>query len=123
MPTYEYLCSSCGNGWETEQRITEAPLKECPACHQQTAKRQISSGGTFILKGGGWYADLYSSKKAASSDSTSKETPSKPKTEADAGTAASPAASTSTDSSSSSGASPSSGSGSGKSSGGDAKAA
>jgi putative FmdB family regulatory protein len=62
MPTYEYACSSCGNTWEEMQKITEPALEVCPACKKATAKRQIS-GGNFILKGGGWYADLYSSSK------------------------------------------------------------
>jgi putative FmdB family regulatory protein len=61
MPTYEYACSSCQNEWEFEQSIKDAALTECPRCHQQTARRQISRGTGFILKGGGWYADLYSS--------------------------------------------------------------
>ena len=60
MPTYEYVCKTCGNSWEANQRISEAPLTECPKCHEQTAQRLIS-GGNFILKGGGWYSDLYSS--------------------------------------------------------------
>lgn len=62
MPTYEYACASCGNQWEEFQRITDAPLEDCPACQAKSAQRQIS-GGNFILKGGGWYADLYSSAK------------------------------------------------------------
>jgi putative FmdB family regulatory protein len=61
MPTYEYACSSCGNEWETEQSIKEEPLTECPRCHEATARRQISRGTGFILKGSGWYSDLYSS--------------------------------------------------------------
>jgi putative FmdB family regulatory protein len=61
MPTYEYACSSCKHEWELEQSIKEAPITECPSCHEPAAKRQISRGGGFILKGGGWYADLYSS--------------------------------------------------------------
>ena len=61
MPTYEYACTACHNEWETEQSIKDAPLTECPRCHEQTAKRQISGGTGFMLKGGGWYADLYSS--------------------------------------------------------------
>jgi putative FmdB family regulatory protein len=61
MPTYEYACSSCHHEWETEQSIKDNALTECPTCHQQTARRQISRGGGFILKGGGWYSDLYSS--------------------------------------------------------------
>ena len=65
MPTYEYVCTSCGHAWEAEQRITEDALKTCPKCAADTAKRQVS-GGNFILKGGGWYSDLYSSPKPKS---------------------------------------------------------
>jgi putative FmdB family regulatory protein len=61
MPTYEYACLSCKHEWEFEQSIKDNAITECPACHQQTAKRQISRGTGFILKGSGWYADLYSS--------------------------------------------------------------
>ncbi len=61
MPTYEYACSSCAHAWEFEQSIKAEPLKDCPKCNNPTAKRQISRGTGFILKGGGWYADLYSS--------------------------------------------------------------
>jgi putative FmdB family regulatory protein len=72
MPTYEYACSGCGHEWEQEQRIVEPPVDTCPACQQKTARRQISAGN-FILKGGGWYADLYSkpSKKAEKSEGSS----------------------------------------------------
>jgi putative FmdB family regulatory protein len=59
--TYEYMCTDCGHAWEAEQPISEAPLRTCPSCQHDTAKRQVSGGAGFILKGGGWYADLYSS--------------------------------------------------------------
>ena len=60
MPTYEYVCTDCQNLWEEIQKISEPAIEVCPKCGKSTAKRQIS-GGNFILKGGGWYADLYSS--------------------------------------------------------------
>lgn len=75
--TYEYACTACGHAWEAEQSISAKPLTECPSCKQATAKRQVSGGAGFILKGGGWYADLYSSggsKKSESSESSSSET-------------------------------------------------
>jgi putative FmdB family regulatory protein len=68
MPTYEYACSSCQHEWELEQSIKEDAITECPACRGPTAKRQISRGTGFILKGGGWYADLYSSSSNAKPD-------------------------------------------------------
>ena len=42
MPTYEYVCTSCNNEWEAEQSIKDAALTDCPACHNATARRQIS---------------------------------------------------------------------------------
>ncbi len=99
MPTYEYVCKACGNAWEANQRISEAPLTECPKCHEQTAQRLIS-GGNFILKGGGWYADLYSSspKKSESSSSTTKtETKSETKSESSSSSSSTTTPSTSSD--------------------------
>jgi len=68
--TYEYLCTACSHVWEAEQSISEAPLTACPRCEKQTAKRQVSGGAGFILKGGGWYSDLYASAPKKSADAT-----------------------------------------------------
>ena len=70
MPTYEYRCQACGHEMEAFQSIKDAPLKECPACKQSALERLISAGN-FILKGGGWYKDLYSSNKPGGSTSGS----------------------------------------------------
>jgi putative FmdB family regulatory protein len=66
MPVYEYLCKGCGHEFEREQRISDAPIKKCPSCGALKARRQISRT-SFVLKGGGWYSDLYGSKPAAKS--------------------------------------------------------
>jgi putative FmdB family regulatory protein len=62
---------------ELEQRISEAPLKKCPKCGKQKLRRLIT-GGNFILKGGGWYADGYgaSGSKKSESDKSEKPAPS-----------------------------------------------
>jgi putative FmdB family regulatory protein len=78
MPIYEYACGGCGREFEVEQRITEDPLKTCPRCRSRKVKRLISQT-SFVLKGGGWYADLYSSssgkgKSGESASGDSKET-------------------------------------------------
>jgi putative FmdB family regulatory protein len=114
MPTYEYACSSCKNAWELEQSIKDDAITECPACHQATAKRQISRGGGFILKGGGWYADAYSSSSNAKPAAASTDTPAA--TGTDGSAAAKPSGGTS-EGASSAGAS-SAGASSGASSGG-----
>jgi putative FmdB family regulatory protein len=54
MPTYEYQCRECNHRWEAEQRITEEPMKQCPACQKMTAMRLISKS-TFVLNGEGWF--------------------------------------------------------------------
>ncbi|MDJ0865605.1 MAG: zinc ribbon domain-containing protein [Myxococcota bacterium] len=62
MPVYEYACDKCGHEFEREQRITEDPVKTCPECRGRKVRRLISRTA-FVLKGGGWYSDLYSSSK------------------------------------------------------------
>ena len=59
--TYEYQCTECGHAWEQSQKISEPPEKKCPACGKEAAKRLISGGTGFQLKGGGWAADGYGS--------------------------------------------------------------
>ena len=63
VPTYVYVCDGCTSEFEREQRISEDPIKECPNCGASKARRLITQGN-FILKGRGWYADGYGSKKA-----------------------------------------------------------
>ncbi len=60
MPIYEYACAKCESEFEVEQRITEDPVKTCPKCRSRKVKRLISRT-SFLLKGSGWYSDLYSS--------------------------------------------------------------
>jgi len=63
MPIYEYACAKCESEFEVEQRITADPVKTCPRCKSKRVKRLISRT-SFVLKGGGWYSDLYSSSGA-----------------------------------------------------------
>ena len=68
MPIYEYKCTSCGHKKEVLQKMSDAPLTECPACGKATLSKLISAAG-FQLKGSGWYAtDFKGGSKAAKSD-------------------------------------------------------
>lgn len=72
MPTYEYICSSCGAHHEEFQSITAKPLRKCPECGRNALERQIGVGAGVIFKGGGFYETDYRSeayKKAAEADS------------------------------------------------------
>jgi putative FmdB family regulatory protein len=71
MPIYEYRCSKCGHALEALQRLADAPLSECPACHASALVKQVSAAG-FQLKGSGWYVTDFrggaSGKSAESGD-------------------------------------------------------
>ena len=54
MPIYEYQCGACGAQHEVIQKMSEGPLKKCPACGKLRLTRLISAP-VFRLKGGGWY--------------------------------------------------------------------
>ncbi|HZS38142.1 MAG TPA: zinc ribbon domain-containing protein [Polyangia bacterium] len=80
MPLYEYECEKCGERFEYQQPMSEAPKTVCEKCGGRI-ERVISAGG-FILKGGGWYSDLYAGPKpGASKDSGGGETKSESKSE------------------------------------------
>ena len=54
MPIYEYQCESCGHSLEALQKISDAPLLDCPACGAANLSKLVSAA-SFRLKGGGWY--------------------------------------------------------------------
>lgn len=77
MPIYEYQCSSCGVQRDVMQKISDAPLTDCPQCGKPTFSKQLSAAG-FQLKGSGWYAtDFKGGSKPAE---TPKASESKPET-------------------------------------------
>lgn len=54
MPIYEYQCGACGHQLEAFQKMSEAPLLECPECKSAALQKLVSASG-FQLKGTGWY--------------------------------------------------------------------
>jgi len=118
MPVYEYACEKCGHEFERQQRITEDPVKTCPVCKAKKVRRLISRTA-FVLKGGGWYSDLYSSAKPGA-DAGSKSDAESPSSAASSGSEAKSEAKPETKDTSPK---PSGGKGKGKSKGKSAKAA
>ena len=55
MPIYAYKCSSCGFAKDVLQKISDAPLTQCPECGAEAFSKQLTAPG-FQLKGTGWYA-------------------------------------------------------------------
>jgi putative FmdB family regulatory protein len=54
MPIYAYRCEACGHELDALQKISDAPLTDCPACGAAALKKQLTAAA-FRLKGGGWY--------------------------------------------------------------------
>lgn len=74
MPIYEYTCEKCGHEFEREQRISDPPVRSCPVCRARKVRKLISRT-SFVLKGGGWYKDLYATPKAGAEGEKKKEAP------------------------------------------------
>lgn len=72
MPTYDYVCDSCGHEFEAFESITADPQTTCPSCKAEKLRRRIGPGAAILFKGSGFYETDYRSesyKKAAKADS------------------------------------------------------
>ncbi len=54
MPIYAYRCESCGHSKDVLQKMSDAPLTDCPQCGASSFRKQLTAAG-FQLKGSGWY--------------------------------------------------------------------
>jgi putative FmdB family regulatory protein len=54
MPIYAYRCANCGHEKDVLQKLSDAPLTQCPACGKDAFSKQVTAAG-FQLKGSGWY--------------------------------------------------------------------
>ncbi len=70
MPIYEYLCESCGKVNERIQKMNDPPPRTCDECGSRKLAKLVSRSA-FQLKGGGWYSDLYASRKPAAAGGSS----------------------------------------------------
>jgi putative FmdB family regulatory protein len=80
MPTYDYICDSCGHEFETYESIMVTPRTDCPECKEPKLRRKIGPGAAILFKGSGFYQTDYRSdsyKKDAKADKTASE-PAKP---------------------------------------------
>jgi putative FmdB family regulatory protein len=74
MPTYDYVCDSCGHEFEAYEPITAEPRSDCPECKTLRLRRKIGPGAAIIFKGSGFYQTDYRSesyKKAAEAEKAS----------------------------------------------------
>ena len=108
MPIYEYRCKECGFQNEYLQRMSDAPLTDCPECGKSSFTKLVSAAG-FQLKGTGWYATDFKNngakpgkspeksaegaKKEETKSAEAAKKESKPDTSASSSTSATPAVS------------------------------
>jgi putative FmdB family regulatory protein len=71
MPTYEYVCKSCGANFEVFQSFSDKPLKKHKECGGQLQKVFHARG--IVFKGSGFYA-TDSKPKAESKTETKTDT-------------------------------------------------
>src|SRR5262245_45792843 len=111
MPIYEYACKECGKLTDVLQKLSDPAPEKCPSCGAAGTLSRVVSRTSFVLKGGGWYSDLYGTPKKdkegkgepAPADATATSTtPSAPAT---ASSTSTPSTASSTSSSSASSAS------------------
>jgi putative FmdB family regulatory protein len=74
VPTYQYACMDCAEGFEVQQSFTDASLTQCPACEGRL--RKVFNAVGIVFKGSGFYhtdsraaADASASKANGSSES------------------------------------------------------
>lgn len=88
MPTYQYLCTECGEALEVQQSFTDDALTVCPNCNGRL--RKVFNAVGVVFKGSGFYrndsrstttsstpASPASSTAPATSSSDSKPAPAK----------------------------------------------
>lgn len=77
MPIYPYVCTACGHEFDSLQKISDDPLKDCPECGEPRLRKRLTAP-SFQLKGTGWYeTDFKNSGKKQQSDGNGKDSGSK----------------------------------------------
>ena len=80
MPIYEYRCGACGFQKEILQKLSDAPLKDCPECGKAAMSKMVTAAG-FQLKGSGWYATDFKNGQAKSKPAEKADVKAEAKTE------------------------------------------
>ena len=84
MPTYQYVCTECGEPLEVVQKFSDDPLTVCPAC--QGRLRKVFSPVGVVFKGSGFYKTDSRSSSSSASKSESKSSDTKTETKSDSKT-------------------------------------
>lgn len=77
MPIYAYQCGSCGHVKDVLQKMSDAPLTDCPACGASAFNKCLTAPG-FQLKGSGWYATDFKGGASAAPTASESAAPAAP---------------------------------------------
>lgn len=67
MPIYLYVCKNCGHELEALQKVSDPPIRDCPACGNLSLQKQVTAAA-FRLKGTGWYETDFKNKDKKTGD-------------------------------------------------------
>lgn len=83
MPIYVYECKKCHRTFETQQRMSDAPLEDCE-CGAQGSLRRLIQPTAIVFRGAGFHINDYdgSKKDAPTNAPSGQEVSTKPKEEA-----------------------------------------
>jgi putative FmdB family regulatory protein len=73
VPTYQYLCTECGEALEVQQSFSDDALTVCPVCEGRL--RKVFNAVGVVFKGSGFYRN--DSRATTTSSDASKSEPSK----------------------------------------------
>ena len=76
MPIFDFKCEACGCSKELLRKISDHIVTECPECHKETFKKQVSAP-SFQLTGSGWYVTDFKNKAKDSTIKTDIKTETK----------------------------------------------
>ena len=83
MPIFDFTCEACGCSKELLRKISDPILMECPECHKESFKKQVSAP-SFQLTGSGWYVTDFKNKAKAKAKDSAIKTDTKTETKKDA---------------------------------------
>ena len=75
MPTYEYICRSCGHRFDVVQSMTEPPLAVCPECGGEL--RKVFTPPAISFKGSGFYRTDHAAKTRSEGEAAASSEPKK----------------------------------------------
>ncbi|RQR50921.1 zinc ribbon domain-containing protein, partial [Burkholderia sp. Bp9125] len=93
MPIYAYRCEACGFAKDVLQKMSDAPLSQCPECGKDAFRKQLTAAG-FQLKGSGWYVTDFRGGSGGSGGSGGTSAPASTPASGEAAPAAAPASGT-----------------------------